>query len=68
MDQDLKKTLEEQSAKIDAIYTSMEKMRKYFLIATWITVLAVVLPALGLVFAGPSFLNSYTKTLELPAE
>lgn len=68
MDQDLKIKLAEQSVKIDEIYASIEKMRKYFLIATWVTILAVVLPALGLAIFGPSFFNSYTKSLEIPAE
>ncbi len=63
MDQDLKTKLEEQSVKIDAIYKSVEKMRKYFLIMTWVTVIVIVLPIIGLVFAIPFFMNSYVDTL-----
>jgi len=61
--EELKKKLEEQSLKIDAIYQSVEKTRKYFLAMIWITVIAVVLPVIGLVFAVPAFLNSYVGSL-----
>jgi len=60
MDQDLKNKLEEQSIKIDAIYKSVEKTRKYFLIIIWITIVAVVVPVIGLFFAIPSFLSTYS--------
>ena len=63
MNEDLQKRIEEQGVKIDAIYKSVEKTRKYFLTIIWITVIAVVLPIIGLVFAIPSFLNTYTSTL-----
>lgn len=63
MDQDLKTKLDEQSVKIDAIYKSVEKMRKYFLIMTWVTIIVIVLPIIGLVFAVPFFMNSYVDTL-----
>ncbi len=60
MDEDLKKKIEEQGLKIDAIYKSVEKTRKYFLIIVWVTVLGFVLPMIGLFFAIPSFLSIYT--------
>ncbi len=50
--------------KLDAIYVSVEKTRKYFLVVMWITIIAVVLPVLGLVIAIPKFINTYTSTLE----
>jgi hypothetical protein len=59
MDEELKKRIEEQAVKIDAIYKSVEKTRKYFLMMVWITIIAVVLPLIGLAFALPSFLNNY---------
>ncbi|MBP6884029.1 MAG: hypothetical protein KBC06_02250 [Candidatus Pacebacteria bacterium] len=59
--QNLDKKIEEQSVKIDAIYKSVEKTRKYFLVIIWITVLAVVLPIIGLAFAIPSFLDVYSN-------
>ena len=65
MDQEIKNTLAEQSAKIDALYISVEKTRKYFLITMWVTVLAIILPILGVLVIGPSFVNSYTQMLEV---
>jgi uncharacterized protein YqhQ len=59
----LQKKLDEQGAKIDAIYKSVEKTRKYFLMIIWITVIAIVLPMIGLFFVLPSFLGNYTDTL-----
>ena len=61
--EELKKKLEEQAIKIDAIYKSVEKTRKYFLMIIWVTVIAVVVPIIGLAFAIPSFMNSYVNTL-----
>lgn len=63
MDEELNKKIEEQGVKIDAIYKSVEKTRKYFLMIIWVTVIAVVLPLVGLVFVIPSFLSNYTSTL-----
>jgi len=51
-------------AKIDAIYVSVEKTRKYLLWTMIVTLALVVLPALGLVFAIPSFISTYNQTLE----
>jgi len=61
--EELKKKIEEQGIKIDAIYKSVEKTRKYFLMIIWITIIAVVIPIIGLAFAIPSFLSNYTNTL-----
>jgi len=44
--------------KIDAIYTSVEKTRKYFLAVLIVSIVAFVLPLIGLVFAVPSFLST----------
>jgi hypothetical protein len=63
MDQELQKKIEEQGIKIEAIYKSVEKTRKYFLVIIWITVIAVVLPMIGLFFAVPVFLNNYLGSL-----
>lgn len=63
MDQEIKNKLTEQALKIDAIYTSVEKSRKYFLITMWITILAIVLPILGIGILAPAFINSYTSAL-----
>lgn len=63
MDQELQKKIEEQGIKIDAIYKSVEKTRKYFRMIIWITVIAVVLPLIAMVFVIPSFISNYTSTL-----
>lgn len=61
--QNLEKKIEEQALKIDAIYKSVEKTRKYFLMIIWISILAVVLPLIGLAFVLPSFLTNYVGAL-----
>ncbi len=63
MDQELKAKLEQQEIKIDAIYKSVEKTRRYFLIMTWVTILAILIPLIGLAFVIPTFLSSYTSSL-----
>lgn len=59
MDEEVKKRLDEQGVKLDAIFKSVEKTRKYFLWIIWITVLAVVIPLIGLAFVVPKFLSSF---------
>jgi len=64
MEENLQKKIEEQALKIEAIYKSVEKTRKYFLVIIWITIIAVVLPLLGLLFVLPSFLSNYASVLD----
>ncbi|MES2059795.1 MAG: hypothetical protein V4438_02070 [Patescibacteria group bacterium] len=63
MNEDIKKQLDEMGQKIEAIYKSVEKTRKYFAITFWITVIAFVLPLIGLAFAIPSFMSNYANVL-----
>lgn len=63
MEQEIKTKLEEQSAKIDAILESVEKTRKYFLTTMWVTIIAIVLPMIGLIFVIPQFLNAYVGAI-----
>lgn len=63
MDQQLIDKLNTLEAKIDATWQSAEKTRKYFLIIIWITVIAFVLPLIGLTFVLPSFLDSYLGSI-----
>lgn len=44
--------------KISAVYISVEKTRKYFLITMIVTVVVFALPLIGLLFAIPAFLSS----------
>lgn len=56
--------MEALSKKIDAIYISVEKTRKYLFWTFVITIVLFVLPLIGLLFAAPAFLSSYTSTLQ----
>lgn len=58
MDQDIEK-------KLDAIFVSVEKTRKYFKWTMIITIVVIVLPLIGLVFAIPAFLSSYSGLMNL---
>ena len=63
MEPSVKDQLEAQGKKIDAIYESVEKTRRYFLIILWITIAMVVLPFIGLIFIIPSFIEIYTSSM-----
>lgn len=64
-EQEILAKLEKQEQKIDEIYQSVEKTRKYFLAIIIISVVAFVLPLIGILFAIPSFIDTYTSTLDL---
>ncbi|OGZ08461.1 MAG: hypothetical protein A3D65_01115 [Candidatus Lloydbacteria bacterium RIFCSPHIGHO2_02_FULL_50_13] len=59
MDNEIAKRFDALEQKVNAIYVSTEKTRKYFLWTMLITLVVVVVPAIGLLFAIPSFLNNY---------
>ena len=65
MEPNIQNRLMEIEDKVDAIFTSVEKTRKYFLIITWITVALVVLPAIGMVFALPAFMSNFSSLLQI---
>ena len=58
MDQEISNKFEVLEKKIDAIYSSVEKTRKYFLLTLVITVAMIVLPILGFIIVIPIFLSS----------
>lgn len=60
MDAELQGRLDALERKIDATYASAEKTRKYFLGTIIVSVIAFALPLIGLLFAIPSFLASYS--------
>ncbi|MEO6536502.1 MAG: hypothetical protein ABIT47_02330 [Candidatus Paceibacterota bacterium] len=64
MEPDISVRLTALEAKIDAVYLSVEKTRKYFLTSAIVTVVMVVLPIVGLLFVIPSFLSSYTTNID----
>jgi CHASE3 domain sensor protein len=59
MDEEILRKIEEQDKKLEKIYRSVEKMRKYFLWALIITVAVIVLPLIGLMFVMPKFLSIF---------
>ncbi len=59
MEQDLSGRIDVLEEKIDAIYRSVEKTRKYFLWTLIGSAVVFVLPLIGLVFALPSFFSYY---------
>ena len=63
MEQEIQKKLGELEGKVDEIFKSVEKTRRYFLIIMWVTVLAIVMPLIGLMFAIPQFLGTYNSAL-----
>ena len=64
-EQEILNKIEEQGKKIDEIYKSVEKTRKYFLTIIIVSVVAFVLPLIGMIFAIPSFLSSYSNLSNL---
>ncbi len=59
MEEDILKKIEEQDKKLQEIYRSVEKMRKYFLWTIIISVIFIVLPLIALIFVIPQFLSSF---------
>ena len=64
MENEIIAKLQAQDVKLDAIFKSVEKTRRYFQIIFWITVLTVLLPLLGLLFVVPVFMKSYMSQFE----
>jgi hypothetical protein len=63
MDNDIQKRFEVMESKIDAIYVSVEKTRKYFFWTMVLTLVVFIVPLIGMIFVVPSFLSNYTSTL-----
>jgi len=58
MEEEILKKIEAQDKKLEEIYSSVEKIRKYFLWTLIITVVMIVLPLIGLLFIIPQFLSA----------
>lgn len=63
MESEIEKRLSALEQKIDAIFVSVEKTRNYFFWTMVITIVVVVIPAIGLLFAIPAFLNNYVGSM-----
>lgn len=57
MDEDIREKLAVQEKKLDDIYKSVERMRKYFMWTLVVTLVTVVLPLIALAFVLPWFVN-----------
>ncbi len=64
MDQELLQRLVKLEEQTNAIFVSVEKTRRYFFWIMVLTVVFFVVPLIGLFFAVPMFLSSYTGSLE----
>lgn len=53
--------IKENKELLDKIYISVEKTRMYFLWVLIVSVVVFVLPLIGLFFAIPSFLDTYSS-------
>ncbi len=63
MEQEILQKIQAQDEKLEKIYQSVEKTRKYFLWTAIGTLVAFFLPLIGLIFAVPFFLNSYATAI-----
>ena len=61
MENELFQKIKENKELLDKIYISVEKTRMYFLWVLIISVVVFVLPLIGLFFAIPSFLDTYSS-------
>jgi len=61
MEQELLSKFEEQEKKIDAIYVSVEKTRKYFQWTLIITVVTIVLPIVVLIIMIPWLMSTLSS-------
>jgi len=58
MEEALAQKIAEIEKKLDAVFRSVEKMRKFFFWTLVITLVMVALPLIGLVFAIPAYLGA----------
>ncbi|MBI3572403.1 hypothetical protein HY091_02645 [Candidatus Kaiserbacteria bacterium] len=63
IDPELAARLDTLEQKIDAAYRASEKVRKYLFWTGVVTIVIIVLPIIGLVFAIPAFLNNYVAPI-----
>ncbi len=65
IDPELQIKLDEQKQKLDAIYVSVEKTRKYFLWTLVATLVTFVLPLIAVIAIIPWFLSTMLKSYSL---
>ena len=59
--EEILRKIEEQQTKLDAIYVSVEKLRKYFLWTLIVTVATVLVPLIAVVIILPSLLSTVSS-------
>ena len=57
MEEEIYKKIEAQDKKLEKIYNSIEKMRKYFLWTLIVTLVMIILPIIGLFLIIPKFFS-----------
>jgi hypothetical protein len=65
-DAELKKRFDDIEKKLDATFRAAEKSRKYLMWTGIVTIALFVLPLIGLMFAVPQFINTYSQIGGLP--
>lgn len=63
MDQEILQKFQEQDKKLDAIFKSAEKTKKYFLWVLIISVAVIILPLIGIAILIPRIVELYTGAL-----
>jgi type II secretory pathway component PulF len=63
IDPELLAKLNEIEEKVEKAYQSADKARKYLFWTGVVTIILFVVPLIGLAFAIPQFINSYTTSL-----
>ena len=58
MEEEILKKIEAQDKKLEDIYNSIEKMRKYFLWTLIVTIAVIILPLIGILLLIPKFLST----------
>lgn len=61
--QKLKEQIDAIEIKLEQTYQAVEKIRWYMKLTAWVTIIVVVLPLLGLLFAIPTFISLYVDPL-----
>jgi len=64
MEEELIKKFDEQDRKLEDIYRSVEKTRKYFLWTLIAAAVCFVLPLIGLAIVIPPMLSAYSQVLD----
>jgi type II secretory pathway component PulF len=64
-EQEILNKIAEQDKKIEEMSNYVKKIKRYIMIFIIISVASVVLPLIGMLFAIPTFLSSYSNLSEL---